>query len=257
MKLLVPALVLGSVAFVARAYVGMERGAGEARPAPEAGHASSCCTAGLDRASALGARAAEHAPPAGSYVEARTASVFAGACHYGSEYTTQGRRAVIAWSVESGAEAGVSLAGARAVAIVTCEDNLAEAGAARRSTLFVERGLDDAVRAALVAWLEREHGAALGEIDAVEPAAITFEADGERFAVAAGELVELSGRSLPDRACCSMPSLVCYEPLTPVRERIVGQVEAVRVAAGPGGPWSRADENSAFVARFGPAPVDG
>ena len=34
--------------------------------------------------------------PAGTYVEARTASVFAGACHYNSELVTAGREALLA-----------------------------------------------------------------------------------------------------------------------------------------------------------------
>jgi hypothetical protein len=51
----------------------------------------------------------------GVYVEARTASVFAGACHYNGELTTAGREAVLAWSVKEGSWGGVQLAGVRAV----------------------------------------------------------------------------------------------------------------------------------------------
>jgi len=38
----------------------------------------------------------------GDYVEVRTASVFAGACHYNGEVTTTGRDALMAWNVTSG-----------------------------------------------------------------------------------------------------------------------------------------------------------
>ena len=34
----------------------------------------------------------------GDYVEARTASVFAGACHYNGELVTTGRDAIMAWN---------------------------------------------------------------------------------------------------------------------------------------------------------------
>src|ERR671928_228601 len=54
----------------------------------------------------------------GVYVEARTASVFAGACHYNGELTTAGREAVLAWNVKGGSWGGVDLAGVRAVADV-------------------------------------------------------------------------------------------------------------------------------------------
>jgi hypothetical protein len=62
---------------------------------------------------------AENVSLRGDYVEVRTASVFAGACHYNGEVTTTGRDAMMAWSVSSGKWQGVDLAGVRAVAIVT------------------------------------------------------------------------------------------------------------------------------------------
>src|ERR1700722_1556209 len=40
-------------------------------------------------------------PIKGDYVEARTASVFAGACHYNGEVMITGRDAVMAWNVTS------------------------------------------------------------------------------------------------------------------------------------------------------------
>ena len=47
----------------------------------------------------------------GDYVEARSCNVYAGPCHYGSEYTTAGREAVMAWRVGHGAAAGQTLDG--------------------------------------------------------------------------------------------------------------------------------------------------
>ena len=43
----------------------------------------------------------------GDYVEARTASVFAGACHYNGELTTTGRDALMAWNITAGSWDGV------------------------------------------------------------------------------------------------------------------------------------------------------
>src|SRR5882672_10175595 len=71
----------------------------------------------------------------GEYVEVRTASVFAGACHYNGELTTAGRDALMAWNVKSGQWRGTDLAGVRAVAIVSADANLAEATAARHSEI--------------------------------------------------------------------------------------------------------------------------
>src|SRR5687767_11175075 len=45
---------------------------------------------------------AENVSMRGEYVEVRTASVFAGACHYNGEVVTTGRDALMAWNVTSG-----------------------------------------------------------------------------------------------------------------------------------------------------------
>src|SRR5438132_13368473 len=76
---------------------------------------------------------AESVSVRGDYVEVRTASVFAGACHYNGEITTTGRDALMAWNVTSGKWSGVDLAGVRAVAIVTSEVNLSDLDTPRRS----------------------------------------------------------------------------------------------------------------------------
>ena len=73
----------------------------------------------------------------GEYVEVRTASVFAGACHYNGELTTAGRDALMAWNVKSGAWRGTDLAGVRAVAIISADANLADDNAARRSEIII------------------------------------------------------------------------------------------------------------------------
>src|SRR5438270_13295265 len=79
---------------------------------------------------------AEKTSVQGDYVEVRTASVFAGACHFNGEVVTTGRDALMAWNVTSGSWNATDLAGARAIAIVNSEENLANAKAARRSELI-------------------------------------------------------------------------------------------------------------------------
>src|SRR5215216_7526373 len=88
------------------------------------------------------------------YVEARTASVFAGACHYNGELTTAGREAVLAWSVKEGSWDGVPLAGVRAVAVVGSEANLSDTAAARRSELIVDSSASAAQAAAMARAIE-------------------------------------------------------------------------------------------------------
>ena len=74
----------------------------------------------------------------GEYVEVRTASVFAGACHYNGEVVTTGRDALMAWNVTSGKWQNVDLSGVRAMAIVSSKSNLSELTAARQSELIID-----------------------------------------------------------------------------------------------------------------------
>src|SRR6476620_11868051 len=74
----------------------------------------------------------------GDYVEVRTASVFAGACHYNGEVVTTGRDAMMAWNVTSGKWRGVDLSGVRAMAIVTSDANLSDSDAERSSEIILD-----------------------------------------------------------------------------------------------------------------------
>lgn len=177
----------------------------------------------------------------GAYVEARTASVFAGACHYGSEYTTAGREAILAWRFDGGAARG-----AEVVAVISSRQNLAEEALDRRSVLYVD-GPDDACEAAVEVLMEK---GMLGEVVAIEEGAEVY-VRGESYRVRAGDGVELVGELLPDRECCSMPSEVWYEPLCTEQRGIVGnsevfQCEVPALAV----RFERTGENDAFVGSF-------
>src|SRR4029434_3240044 len=80
---------------------------------------------------------AETDPVKGDYVEVRTASVFAGACHYNGELTTSGREALMAWNVKSGQWHGVDLAGVRVLAIVSSAENLSQENSARQAEILI------------------------------------------------------------------------------------------------------------------------
>src|SRR6267143_7116366 len=82
---------------------------------------------------------AENTSVKGDYVEVRTASVFAGACHYNGEVTTTGRDAMMAWHVTSGKWNGVDLTGRRVIAVVSSDDNLSNAQAGRRAELIMDK----------------------------------------------------------------------------------------------------------------------
>lgn len=186
----------------------------------------------------------------GDYVEARTASVFAGACHYNGERVTEGRSAVLAWRISGGAFNGVDLAGVKLVAAVSSEDNLAETAAARQSEFIVDAATDQQ-SAAAVAWVKARLGDRLGSVAAVRRGAIAFKHEADAFTVSAPGFAAMSVKAMPDAACCSQPHLVWYQPLMPIDGRRVGYTESASYAGPIGQTWARSDENSAFYGTFG------
>src|SRR5690349_17823604 len=111
--------------------------------------------------------------PSGAYVEARTASVYAGSCHYGGEATVAGREAVLAWSFTSGSYADVRLAGMSLVALVVGDRNLADANVHRSSFVYVPESATAAQRDAALAWLRDTRADLVGDIARVDVVALT------------------------------------------------------------------------------------
>jgi hypothetical protein len=186
----------------------------------------------------------------GDYVEVRTASVFAGACHYNGELTTTGRDALMAWRVESGSWNGVDLSGVRALAVVSSEANLAEK-AARRSELIVNSEATHAQAAAMVNALKEKYGETLGDIATVKTRPLSFFKEGKAYSVASSGFATIEVESMPDDLCCKMPQLVWYQPLATLSQRKVGYtLKASYDGDTIGQPSERSGENSAFYGSF-------
>lgn len=193
---------------------------------------------------------AENVSLHGDYVEVRTASVFAGACHYNGEVVTTGRDAMMAWNVTSGKWQGVDLAGVRAMAIVTSDANLSESNAARRSEVLIDAQASPAQSQAMINALRQKYAATLGTVVGVRTAPISFEHSGRTYVVKADD-ASINVEAMPNDLCCKMPNLVWYSPLVGLENRKVGYTaRAVYSGKSIGTPWSRSGENSAFYGRF-------
>ncbi len=204
-----------------------------------------CCSGSLSRADMLVASTSVH----GDYVEARSAAVFAGACHVNGEYDLTGRQALLAFSIDGGSHDGVDLTGVEVVVSVSSNANLAECGD-RTSVAYLSPDLDEAVADATVAWLRATHGEALGRLH-VAPAAIEVSLDGDTFAVSIDGTATLTGTALEDRACCAMPENIWYEPLIATTGAVVGKSDTCRFEGdGALDAWTYQNQNNAFVARF-------
>jgi hypothetical protein len=190
-------------------------------------------------------------PITGDYVEARTASVFAGACHYNGEYMCTGRDAIMAWSFNGGAWNGTPLGGVKVMAVVTAADNLADSSFAHKSELVIDNSASAAQVSAAVAALEAQCPTSLGTVVAVRRAAISFADQDRQYTVSAPGFGSIATQPMPDNACCTQPSLVWYEPLMHLTGRKVGFTQDAAYTAGTlADPWEREGENGAFYGEF-------
>ena len=193
---------------------------------------------------------AENVSLRGDYVEVRTASVFAGACHFNGEVVTTGRDALMAWNVTSGKWQGVDLTGVRVMAIVSADANLAEDNTARRTEIVVDSHASRTQVLAMVNALKEKYAASLGNVVAVRSAPISFERSGRTYAVVTNDAA-INVEAMPNDLCCKMPNLVWYTPLVGLENRKVGYTsKALYSGKTVGEPWSRSGENSAFYGSF-------
>src|SRR5215211_7464452 len=116
---------------------------------------------------------AENVSMRGDYVEVRTASVFAGACHYNGEVVTTGRDAMMAWNVTSGKWQNVDLSGVRVLAIVSADANLGDGNAARQSEIIIDSNASRTQVLAMINALKEKYASSLGKIVEVRSAPIS------------------------------------------------------------------------------------
>lgn len=187
----------------------------------------------------------------GDYVEARTASVFAGACHYNGELTTAGRQAVMAWHIADGSWNGVSLAGLNVMAGVTGDQNLGLDGGERHAVVYLDPKTTDAQEEALVAALKANCHQSIGCVYQVKRVPITFTKKGESFRAEAKGISTLVVDAMPNHECCKMPNMVWYKPFVELKDRRVGYTRESGVSDKLLGPqWTKQGENTAFYGKF-------
>lgn len=193
---------------------------------------------------------AENISVRGDYVEVRTASVFAGACHYNGEVTTAGREAMMAWNFTSGKWQDVDLNGVRLMAIVSSDVNLSETNAARQSEIVIDSSVSRTKALAALNALKAKYASALGDIVSVRYAPINFVHAGLTYSVSAdGAAINIE--AMPNDLCCKMPNLVWYTPFVGLENRKVGYTtKALYDGNTVGQPWSSSGENSAFYGSF-------
>ena len=190
----------------------------------------------------------------GTYVEARTSEVFAGACVINGEAATTGREALLAWKVENGGFNGVPLGGLAVVAAVSGDANLSvhEIGgevATTRTALFVDARATEAQRKALVSMVKTLANRVVGSVAEVTPASIEFVSGQRDIRVTAKSVRLTVQKEMSHDSSCGNKKW--FEPLSSVHHADMGiAVENSFDGASLGTKWSDPNKRSGFFGTF-------
>ena len=190
----------------------------------------------------------------GTYVEARTAEIFAGGCVINSEAGTSGREAVLAWKVDRGVFDGVRLDGLAVMAAVAGDANLGihEIGgdqARTRTALVVDARATPAQRKALVAMAQALSPRMVSDVVEITASPIEFVA-GERDVRVAGGAFRVAVRKELDHTM-SCGNKQWFSPLAAVHHAEMGTtIENAFSGSSLGTRWSDPNKRSAFYGVF-------
>lgn len=190
----------------------------------------------------------------GTYVEARTAEVFAGACIVNGEAAMGGREALLAWKVGHGQVDGVPLDGLAVVAALASNANLGihEIGGESlraRAAIYVDSRANPAQRKALVAMVKSLSGNLIGNVVQETATPIQFVDRGHEIEVST-DTVKLSVMKHMDHDP-SCGNKQWFNPLTRVDHAQMGMTDQ-NAFSGPAlcDKWSDPNKASSFFGTF-------
>lgn len=160
----------------------------------------------------------------GEYIEVRSASVYVGACHFGSEYVEGGKEATLIWNIHHGSWNNVKLDGLTVVAVISAKNNLAIDNDTRRSVLYIDSKATPEQHAAITRMLATKRSDVLGKVVTAQIVPIKYRKNGTKYDVAVGKKLTLSVNRYPC-AKCTQPHQIWYEPLIDIKDVIVGKSE--------------------------------
>ena len=190
----------------------------------------------------------------GTYLEARTAEIFAGGCVINSEAGTSGREAVLAWKVDRGRFNGVQLDGLSVMAAVAGDANLGvhEIGGERartRTAIVVDARATAPQREALVAMARALSPRMVSDVVEVTASPIEFVVGDKDVRVASGAFRLAVRKELDHTMSCGNKQW--FSPLATVHHAEMGTtLENAFSGASLGTRWSDPNKRSAFYGAF-------
>lgn len=201
----------------------------------------------------------------GSYIEARNADVYTGACYANSEINIVGDLAVMGWKIDEGTMDGVSLKGLGIVGVIRATSTLGDIANPvnpTKSVLIVDEKATAMQRTALIKFARRMGGDLFADVVSVEvrPISLTFANNNlhsVRAKLSAGELASIETRPIVSTDQICRHESTYYPPLTPTDHAMAGYTLAnTFTGKGLGTNWSMPEKRSAFVANFSIPVVD-
>jgi hypothetical protein len=195
----------------------------------------------------------------GSYLEARTADVYVGACFANSEAGLVGNLAVFGWHIDNGAFEGVNLDGLSVVGVVKATSTLGDVHAPApgvKALLIVDERATPEQRLALAGFAKRMGGSLLRDVVSVDyqPVGIEFQNNdlhSRTATLTAGTLAKIQTRAINagDKVCAHEETW--YNPLTKVDHAMPAYTLANDYKGSAlGTTWSSPNKSSAFVGSF-------
>jgi hypothetical protein len=195
----------------------------------------------------------------GTYVEARTADVYTGACFANSEVELTGDLAVMGWKISEGSWDGVKLDGLGVVGVVKASATLGDVHHTSypvKAVLIIDEKASVEQRLALKSFAQRMSNDLLGNVVRIDykPVTLTVENENVHSAKAtlrAGDLAAIQTRPITtgDKVCAHEE--VWYQPMSTVDHAMPAYTLAHNYKGDAlGVTWSSPEKRSAFVASF-------
>ncbi len=195
----------------------------------------------------------------GDYLETRTCDIYTGPCFANAQIGATGREALMAWSIDSGKQDGVDLAGLKVVLAVKAADTLGFGGGLVinpdpiKSVVLVDSKANERQREALVDFVRARGGKLVGEIVRVETVPIQMTVDHVDMVgkLQAGTAAEIVTRKIGKTDCICTNEMIFYPPLASVENASPAvTLEGGFHTVGLGTRWSNDNSRSAFLATF-------
>lgn len=199
------------------------------------------------------------AKASGTYIEARSADVYTGACFANSEEGLIGNLAVMGWKIEKGSYDGVDLANLGVVGVVRAKSTLGAVNVNSypvKAVLIIDEKANAEQRLALKKFAQHMGGELLSDVVRIEykPIDLTLVDNNIHSMTAklqAGDLAKIETRPLVEGDQICRHEEVWYLPLTKTEHAMPAYTMANSFRGeGLGTTWNNPNKRSAFVGSF-------